>query len=93
MVDLFDSRNENSAADVRCIQLARRRIEELRKQSDRQHKEMLTAVKNSLDSADELAKSEPQRAAKIRRAVIKLYAGKAWADEAVQRAQAALGGH
>ena len=52
---------------------------------------MLTAVKKSLDRADELAKSEPLRAAKIRTAVVKLYAGKAWADEVVKRA-AALGG-
>ncbi len=93
MVDLFESRKENSATELRCIRLAKRRIEELGKQSDEQHKEMLTAVTNSLDRADELAKSEPQRAAKIRTAVVKLYSGKAWADEAVQRARAASDGH
>src|SRR5258708_35059592 len=66
MVDLFESREENSAAELRCLQLAKRRIDELGKQSEQQHKEMLTAVKKSLDRADDLAKSEPLRAAKIR---------------------------
>jgi hypothetical protein len=89
MVDLFEPRRDISAAELRCIQLAKRRIEELDKQSEQQHKEMLIAVNRSLDRADELAKSEPERAAKIRNAVIKLYSGKAWADEALQRARAA----
>ena len=78
---------------ARCIQLARRRIEELGKQCEQQHKETLTSVKNSLDRADEMAKSEPQRAAKIRNAVIKLYSDKAWAKEAVRRARAESEGH
>jgi serine/threonine-protein kinase len=91
LVDLFSSRNENSPTEQRCIALAKRRIDELGKQSEQQHKEMLIAVKRSLDRADGLAKSEPEQAAKIRRAVIKLYSGKSWADEAVERARTALG--
>jgi serine/threonine-protein kinase len=93
MVDLFESRTGNSAAELRCIQLAKRRSEELAKQSEQQHMELLTAVKKSLDSADDLTKSEPKTAAKIRHAVIKLYAGKPWASEVVERARAALEGH
>jgi hypothetical protein len=91
LVDLFSSRNENSPTELRCIELAKRRVDELGKQSEQQHKEMLLAVKRGLDRADELAKSDPQQAAKIRRAVIKLYSGKSWADEAVARARSALG--
>jgi eukaryotic-like serine/threonine-protein kinase len=91
MVDLFEGRAENSAAELRCIELARRRIDELGKRSDLLHKELLTAVKKSLDRADELAKSDPQRATKIRKAVVNLWSGKSWADEAVQRARAAMG--
>jgi serine/threonine-protein kinase len=87
IVDLFEPRTQNSAAELRCIELAKRRVEELRKQSEQQHMEMLIAVKKSLDRADELAAKEPQQAAKICNAVIKLYSGKPWADEAVQRAR------
>jgi hypothetical protein len=93
MVDLFGPRKDISAAELRCIKLAKRRIEELGKQSDQQHKELLIAVNRSLDRADELAKGKPQEAAKIRDAVIKLYSGKAWADEEVKRARTASGRH
>jgi serine/threonine-protein kinase len=90
LVDMFGPRMDISAAELRCIRIAKRRIEELAKQSEQQHKELLSAVNRSLDRADELAKEEPERAAKIRNAVIKLYAGKAWANEAVERARAGL---
>jgi hypothetical protein len=40
--------------------------------------------------ADELAKTDRQRAAAIRRAVIVLYDNKPWAKEIVERARTAL---
>jgi hypothetical protein len=88
MIDLFESEQENSEAERRCILLARRRMEELTKQSQARHKEQVVAVGKRLDRADEIAKSNPAQAARIRSAVIKLYADKPWAKELVQRAGA-----
>ena len=47
MIDLFDSPGDGSRADVRCVELARRRLTELRKQYDVQSREQLTAVRKS----------------------------------------------
>ncbi len=87
MVDLFESGEENSAPERHCIQLAKRRIEELGKLSMARHKEQSAAVQKQLARADELAARDPPQAAKIRAAVIRLYADKPWAKDLVQRAR------
>ncbi len=92
MIDLFDSPGDGSRADVRCVELARRRLTELRKQYDVQSREQLTAVRERIRLADELRKTDPQRAAVIYRAVITLYANKAWAKDVVQQARARSAG-
>jgi predicted Ser/Thr protein kinase len=90
MADLFGSRQDNSPADWRCILLAKRRVDELGKKSEVLHKEDLTAARACLDRADELAKSDPARAAAIRRGAIELFGDKPWAIGLVQRASAGL---
>ena len=90
MIDLFEARQENSGPDGRCIELAKRRLKELSEQSENRHKEQLSAVEMRLRYADELAKTDRQRAAAIRRAVIVLYDNKPWAKEIVKRARTAL---
>jgi serine/threonine-protein kinase len=85
--DLFGSRQQNAGSDWRCILLARRRAEELARKAEALHKEELTALRQCLDSADELAKSEPAKAAAIRRGAIELFGDKPWAKDLVQRAR------
>jgi eukaryotic-like serine/threonine-protein kinase len=90
LVDLFESPEATFAPDWQCVQLAKRQIEALRKQAEAQHREQLVAVRTRLSHADEMAASDPQRAAAIRRAVIFLYQGKPWAKDLVEHARAAL---
>ncbi len=87
MADLFGSRPDNSASDRQCVLLAKRRAQELAKKAEALHKEDLAAAKESLDRADELAKSDPVRAAAIRRGAIELFGNKPWAKDIVQRAE------
>jgi hypothetical protein len=90
IADLFGSRQENSGTDWRCIRLAKRRAEELGRKAESLHKEDIAAVRKCLDRADELAKSDPARAAAIRRGAMELYGEKSWAKDLVERARAEL---
>ncbi len=90
MIDLFESRKDDSGPNARCIQLAKRRLSEFRQQYEAQSQEQLHAVEERLKEADELRATDPERAKAIYRAVLVLYQNKAWAKNAVQRAQAAL---
>ena len=49
-----------------------------------------TLVEERLKGADELRTTDPERAKAIYRAVLALYQNKAWAKNAVQRAQAGV---
>ncbi len=51
----------------------------------------LQLLRERMNAADQIELSDPQAARAIREAVVKLYADKPWAAEAVERAQAALG--
>ncbi len=79
MADLYGSRQENSGSDWRCVLLAKRRVEELAKKAEKLHMEDLAAAKECLDRADEMAKTDPDKAAAIRRGAIEVYGGKPWA--------------
>jgi hypothetical protein len=90
MVDIFESPLENPSPGWRCIQLAKRRLEDLRQESETRHTEQLIAVGNRLDYADEVAAKDPARAEKIRGGVVALYQDKPWAKDIVQRARKGL---
>jgi hypothetical protein len=90
MIDLFESPTEVSGPRWRCIQLAKRRLSEVRQQYEAQSQEQRTLVEERIHRADELRKTEPQRANVMYRAVIVLYQNKAWAKDVVQRARSAL---
>ena len=89
MIDLFQSPADEP--NWRCIQLAKRRLSEFRQQYESQSREQLTLVEHHVEQADALRKTDPQRAKAVYHAVIVLYHDKAWAKDAVRRAQAALG--
>ena len=90
MIDLFESHNDVSGANGRCIQLAKRRLREFRQQYEVQSQSQRTLVEGRMKQADELRKSDPERAKAMYRAVVVLYGNKAWAKDLVGRARAAL---
>jgi hypothetical protein len=73
-----------------CVELARRRLESLEAMVESSSEEQRELILNRLDLADELEESDPRRAVDIRRAVLELYSGKDWADEALERAREGL---
>ncbi len=90
MIDLFQSPKDVSGPSGRCLQLAKRRLNEFRQQYEAQSQEQLQIVEERIQRADELRKTDPERAKSIYQAVLVLYQNKAWAKDIVQRAKAAL---
>ncbi|MGQ9503896.1 MAG: serine/threonine-protein kinase [Thermogutta sp.] len=93
-----NSTGDNSGKRVRrpvghtaeCLELARRRLAQLKKQLGPAITNQRDLLQGRLDEADRIEASDPDEADAIRRAVITLYAGKDWAQPYVQRAEAAL---
>ena len=90
MIDLFDSPKEVSGPHWLCVQLAKRRLGEVRQQYKAQSREQRTLVEERIHQADELRKADSQRAAAMYRAIIVLYQNKDWAKDLVQRARVEL---
>ncbi len=90
MIDLFDSPDDVSGANGRCIQLVKRRLDEFRRQYKAQSQAQRTLVEERMKRADEMRKTDPQHAQAMYRAVVTLYQNKAWAKDLVRRAQAGL---
>jgi hypothetical protein len=70
--------------------LAKKRLDRLREQTDWIAATRLGLVLDRLDRAAELEETDPEQARRMREAVIELYQGKPWAEEALLRARKAL---
>ena len=90
VVDLYGSGAGESEDTQQCLQLAQRQLDRLRKQVAQQSQEDSKMLTSRLNQADDLARTDPSAASKIRRAVVELYADKPWAAESVRRAETAL---
>lgn len=90
LIDLYDHRDDTSGPTAQCVELARRRLARMREQLGQPTGEYLPLVQERLDHAQQLSRSDPQRARAMYRAVIELYQHKPWAAEAVSRAREAL---
>lgn len=90
MIDLYGSRSEPASPTAQCLEIARRRLAQLREQRDMQAGEHLALVQERLDRADRIRQTDPARAAAMCQAVVELYEHKPWAADAVARARAAL---
>jgi serine/threonine-protein kinase len=90
LIDLFGQRHEDAGPQGLCLELARRRLEQLRLEQDRALIDLLASVDERLNEAERYRESQPQRAATIYRALIELYGQKTWAASAVARARRAL---
>ncbi len=90
LIDLYNHRKDISGPTGKCLELARRRLQQLHQRLDPQATGHLALVQDRLDRAEQLSRTEPQRAGQMYRAVIELYQDKPWAAEAVRRARDAL---
>ncbi|NQT39008.1 MAG: serine/threonine protein kinase, partial [Planctomycetes bacterium] len=90
LVDLYQSGTNPASTAGKCLKLANRRLAQLRREIDGHSAEYAHSLKERLDEADGLRPSDPESARAMYRAVVKLYDGKPWAQEAVERARKAL---
>jgi eukaryotic-like serine/threonine-protein kinase len=91
LLDLYGSDVAEQPPVIRqCLELARRKLETLRKDVAEYSKEHRDRIAAQLDRADALASEKPQTAEKIWRAVIELYDGKPWAADLVAQARKKL---
>jgi serine/threonine protein kinase len=90
LIDLYDHRADSSGPTGMCLELARRRLAQLREQLDRQTAQQLALVDDRLDQAQQLSRTQPEHARSMYRAVIELYTDKPWAAQAVRRARQGL---
>jgi len=91
LIDLYGGeQHDPTSRSGRCLELARRRLAQLREQIAPKTDERLAQILKQLDRANELARTEPPRARAMYRAVIELYQDKPWAAEAVDRARQGL---
>jgi len=90
LIDLYGSQGSDSGPTGQCLTLAGKRLDQLRGQAERAEEDRLPLVLERLYRADEAQKTDPDRARRMREAVIELYDGKPWAAEAVRRARQAL---
>ena len=96
MIALYDNRQspedpfDLSRPTGKYLELARRRLKQLTRTLEWSTVDDLHLIEIQLDRADELEAGDPERAAKMREAVLTLYGNKPWAAPAVQRAREAL---
>jgi serine/threonine protein kinase len=91
LIDLYDHRADTSGPTGQCLELARRRLAQLREELGQQTEQQLALLQERLDEARQLSRREPGRARAMYQAVIELYADKPWAAEPVRQARQALG--
>jgi eukaryotic-like serine/threonine-protein kinase len=96
LVDLYgpnsggkDDHNQDMAA---VVELARQRLETIRAELIKVHDRELNSLKERLAVAEQLSRSDPQRAAAMYRAIIDLHDDNAWANEVVAHARTQLTG-
>jgi hypothetical protein len=90
MLVVFDEEEQSSEQVERCLELARRRLQQLRSVIDRISLQQIEVAQQRMDVAARLAPSEPAQAARIYRGIIQLYEDKPWAANLVQEADRAL---
>lgn len=73
--------------DQRWLVLARQEIEELQRIIDSEAIAQLPALQNRLSAAAALERTDPQRAARMYKAIVSLYGDQPWAREAVAQAR------
>ncbi|MCI0335579.1 MAG: serine/threonine protein kinase [Planctomycetes bacterium] len=89
LVDLYGPTAPGKADnDVSAIvELAKQRLASLRADLTKSHERQLAALRERLDVAEKLSKTNPQQASAMYRAIIELYQSNDWAHEIVEPAR------
>jgi hypothetical protein len=78
----------NRTADV--VQLAKRRLKPMQADIARQREQQVTALEERLAAAERLSAKNPQQAAAMYRAILKLHENNEWAEKVVETARSRL---
>ena len=90
IVDLYGSEGDSTGPTGQCLELARRKLEQLHKQRQEHVPGHINLLRERLEEAKRISTSDPEAARRMWRATIKLYSGKPWAAKIVAEAEAAL---
>lgn len=91
LLDLYcDSRGDPGPQGL-CLELARRRLEQLQTEIERAGGDLHAMLNERLTAARNAQSTDPEKSQRIYRAIETLYAGKPWAAQAVAEARRALG--
>ena len=82
--------NDETARTADVVQLARRRIDTMRLELNRQRQRELTALNERLGAAEKLATTDASRATAIYQAIIDLHQSDKWAESVVARARSRM---
>ncbi|MDR0520661.1 MAG: serine/threonine protein kinase [Planctomycetaceae bacterium] len=93
-IQVFQSPPVNDGQDILaltpaelCVELARRRLKILEKETAAAHEEQSLIVRKRLTEAAELDAANPLRAKEIRQGIIELYSDQCWAKEIIEEAR------
>jgi hypothetical protein len=90
LVDLYQDRTELSGPAGRCLELARRRCQQLRQQIEQAAADCRVELEGRLQRAEELYATNPAAARSMWQGLIEFYQDKPWAADAVAKARAKL---
>ena len=87
---LFQEEEAESESARLCLELARRRLDQTRREVDRQAGSQLEFIRQQIDQARRQLESEPESSRATLRAIIQLYGDDPWAEQLVAEAREAL---
>jgi serine/threonine protein kinase len=90
ILDVYGAMPNPPESTTQFLELTRRKLAQLREQSQRDATDYLAAIDRSLREAERLRSKDPAKAQAIWSGIVELYADKPWAAERVSRAQTAL---
>lgn len=91
LLDLYCDSQGDPGPQGLCLELARRRLDQLKTEIERAGGDLQAMLNERLTAARKAQAVDPETAQRIYRAIETLYAGKPWAAEAVAEARRALG--
>lgn len=91
LLDLYCDSHGDPGPQGLCLELARRRLEQLKTEIERAGGDLQAMLNERLAAARNARATDPEKSQRIYRAIETLYAGKPWAAQAVAEARRALG--
>jgi len=98
LIALYDNRQDRTkpfdttGPTGMCLELARRRLEQMRLTMQRSTADDLNLIRKQLAKADGIESADPDRAREIRQAALDVYGNKPWAKPVLEEARRTLGG-